>query len=58
MYVLVPKFHFFRVSITIEPGRCLLQFVNTTCLIVGQETLLVDFFLITGKKNVGYLRKR
>ena len=29
------KIPFFRVLVTIEPGRSLLQFVTTNCLIVG-----------------------
>ena len=33
MYILASKFRFFRVSFTIEPGRSLLQFVTTNCLI-------------------------
>ena len=32
------KIPFFKVSVTIEPGHCLLQFVTTNCLmIVGFE---------------------
>ena len=30
---IVIKIPFFRVSVTIEPGRSLLQFVTTNCLI-------------------------
>ena len=38
------KIPFFRVLITIEPGRSLLQFVTTNCLIfVKMEELLVRF---------------
>ena len=29
------KIPFFRVSVTIEPGRSLLQFVTTNCLIIN-----------------------
>ena len=29
------KIPFFRVSVTIEPGRSLLQFVTTNCLILN-----------------------
>ena len=35
MYLLASKFRFFRVSFTIEPGRSLLQFVTTNCLMKG-----------------------
>ena len=33
------KIPFFRVSVTIEPGRSLLQFVTTNCLIVKKTVL-------------------
>ena len=32
------KIPFFRVSVTIEPGRSLLQFVTTNCLIIIGRT--------------------
>jgi len=42
------KIPFFRVSVTIEPGRYLLQFVTTNCLILGSllSFLKHAFFLI------------
>ena len=35
------KIPFFRVLVTIDPGRSLLQFVTTNCLIEFQERLVV-----------------
>ena len=32
------KIQFFRVLVTIEPGRSLLQFVTTNCLIFRNQT--------------------
>ena len=34
------KIPFFRVLVTIEPGRSLLQFVTTNCLTIRKVTLL------------------
>ena len=43
------KVPFFRVSITIEPGRSLLQFVTTNCLIkVAAEDLTRNFMFWKG----------
>ena len=50
------KIQFFRVLVTIEPGRSLLQFVTTNCLMTGnifQEIFVVgiSLFLNTFGKN-------
>ena len=34
------KVQFFRVLVTIEPGRSLLQFVTTNCLIIDEKSNL------------------
>jgi len=44
MYLLVSKFRILEIRFTIEPGRCLLQFVTTNCLI------LLLFFLHRGDR--------
>jgi len=36
------KIPFLRVSVTIEPGRSLLQFVTTNCLILPFSNLMVE----------------
>ena len=41
------KIPFFRVSVTIEPGHSLLQFVTTHCLIIGGKIMLRE----SRKKN-------
>ena len=38
------KIPFFRVSVTIEPGRSLLQFVTTNCLILSPSKFLEIIF--------------
>ena len=62
------KIPFFRVSVTIEPGRSLLQFVTTKCLIreshpffnflksPSNETEIFKVGLLTG--NIAYSAKR
>ena len=37
---------FFRVSVTIEPGRSLLQFVTTNCLILTSASFLFSTVII------------
>ena len=39
------KISFFRVLVTIEPGRSLLQFVTTNCLIMKERLRLLGHFL-------------
>ena len=39
------KIPFFRVLVTIEPGRSLLQFVTTNCLIVLPSQKCASWFL-------------
>ena len=34
------KIPFFRVSVNIEPGRCLLQFVTTNCLKIHAKSAI------------------
>ena len=43
------KIPFFRVLVTIEPGRSLLQFVTTNCLIIEkkQKTIYLHFTLVS-----------
>ena len=36
------KIPFFRVSVTIEPGRSLLQFVTTNCLIPDKYIIVIN----------------
>ena len=46
IFLLASKFRFFfRVSFIIEPGRSLLQFVTTNCLIYGYNLLRPILFL-------------
>ena len=61
MYLLASKFVFFRVSFTIEPGRCLLQFVTTNCVttihipdwksLYDSDSNISLRFIITNLKN-------
>ena len=48
------KIPFFRVSVTIEPGRSLLQFVTTNCLIFNSNStgfaFQESFFMNYNKK--------
>ena len=37
------KIQFFRVLVTIEPDRSLLQFVTTNCLIIASDTVSMPF---------------
>ena len=39
------KIKFFRVLVTIEPGRSLLQFVTTNCLMYGEDDKDIFNFL-------------
>jgi len=40
------KIQFFRVLVTIEPGRSLLQFVTTNCLILTSASFLFSTLII------------
>ena len=43
------KIPFFRVLVTIEPGRSLLQFVTTNCLIIPRKLPFLHLLLIVAK---------
>jgi len=47
------KIPFFRVLVTIEPGRSLLQFVTTNCLIATyvEKMKILDYFMIANGKE-------
>ena len=47
------KIPFFRVLVTIEPGRSLLQFVTTNCLIQAAQTFLHFAYRIHEKGGLG-----
>ena len=40
------KIQFFRVLVTIEPDRSLLQFVTTNCLILPLEILWLGYYFV------------
>ena len=48
------KIPFFRVLVTIEPGRSLLQFVTTNCLIKGAGRVIIQSMLNGGFYRQGY----
>ena len=41
--IIIIKFPLFRVSVTIEPGRCLLELVTTNCLTVLKQKFSEKF---------------
>ena len=45
------KIQFFRVLVTIEPGRSLLQFVTTNCLIMCLLSFAVSIYMKKKKKT-------
>ena len=48
------KIPFFRVSVTIEPGRFLLQFVTTNCLIKLEDKQYKQRYFISNDNTIKY----
>ena len=51
------KIQFFRISVTIEPGRSLLQFVTTNCLIKSLKKKLIRIRSRTYFKQIFVLKQ-
>ena len=56
--LLVSKFHFFRVLVTIEPGRSLLQLVTTNCLIKLEDKQYKQRYFISNDNTIKYVNTK
>ena len=52
------KIPFFRVLVTIEPGRSLLQFVTTNCLIKLEDKQYKQRYFISNDNTIKYVNTK